>query len=912
VESFGRTEEIFHEALRHAGAQRRAYVRAACAGDAELEREVLSLLASHDDNPSGESWAAEAAARLIGAPSLEPGHLLGPYRIERFIAAGGMGDVYRATDTRLQRQVAIKLSRATFGERFGREASIIASLNHPHICQVYDVGPNYLVMELVDGSPLRGPLPLHACVEYARQILDALGAAHRKGILHRDLKPSNILVTKHGIKLLDFGLAGQSGAPQIADAPLRTGQTATGEVFGTLRYMSPEQLRGKELTPSSDLFGFGCVLYEMIGGSPAFDAESPASVIAAILEREPPALNVSPGLQRVIQTCLAKDPERRFQDALDAKLALTWAIEPSPASAPRRPWWTAAAALMVLIAIGAGWAVSRVAKPAADNRIVRFEIPLPGGGSLNGGPFGGIAVSPDGQSIAFAADANGQSGLWIRALDADTARLLPGTEHASDPFWSADGRSIAFSEQGTLKQIELSRQRLSRICDVHAFNGGAWLDDGRILFANRNQGIFQVSATGGVPTPVALIDSGRGDVTYADPQPFPGGYLLYTVQSRQSVDIYAAPLANPAHRTLLIKNGRNASVARVDGADYLVWISGDTLMAQPIDVETLRLPGTPRALADHITRASSGGSTMLFGTSLAARQFEWVDRSGNAIATVGPPNAFAFDRLSPDGRRVATIRAGANADIWVLDTERDAANRLTTGRGVHVGPVWSPNGRTLLFSFGAPFNIFRMDAEGAGAEQRVTESPRSQFIDDWSHDGRYVIYEQVADQTGDDLWTLEVTPDGTAARGASPKPYLLAPFDQSSARFSPDDRFVAYESNDSGQTEVYVQAFPDRRDKFPISIGGGTFPEWSQDGRELYYVSSDRKLMAVPISVGASGLKASSPRELFPVTATIAGAPFAAAPDGRRFLIMVARSTPQPLNAIVNWPALLTQPIASQ
>jgi Tol biopolymer transport system component len=498
-------------------------------------------------------------------------------------------------------------------------------------------------------------------------------------------------------------------------------------------------------------------------------------------------------------------------------------------------------------------------------------------------------------------------------LDGDAARLLPGTERASHPFWSPDGRSIAFSAHSVLQQIDLSRQRLSKICDVSAFNGGSWLEDGRILFANRNTGIFQVAATGGVPSPVALLDPSRGDVTYADPHLLPGGRLLLTVQSPESVDVYAASLGKPAERTLLVRNARNAWVARGnERAEYLMWLSGETLLAQPLDVEKLRLTGDARVLADQANVASSGGGTLLFGSSAAARQFEWVDRTGKEIGTVGPPNAFVFDRLSPDGRLVATIRSGANADIWVLDTGRDVANRLTAGHGIHINPVWSPNGRTILFNFGAPFNIFRINADGGGAEERVTQSPANQYISDWSHDGRFIIYDQATADTGYDLWTLDVTPEGRTAGGAGPKPYVRAPFDQTEARFSPDNRWVAYESNDSGRAEIYIQAFPNARDKFPVSIGGGTFPEWGEGGRELYYVSNDRKLMAVALAFSASGPQASRPRELFPVPPTIAGAPFAAAADGRRFLTTAARSTSQPLTVVVNWAALMKPPPVSR
>jgi eukaryotic-like serine/threonine-protein kinase len=912
VEPFARIEQIFHEALQHDASQRAAFVRQACGSDSGLQREVLSLLANHDAEDALEPWASDAAARLIDSESLQSGDMLGPYRIDSFVAAGGMGKIYRATDTRLDRSVAIKISAARFSERFEREAKVIAALNHPHICQLYDVGPNYLVMEFVEGSPLRGPLPLTKVLEYAGQILDAVNAAHRKGIAHRDLKPDNILITRQGIKLLDFGLAKQSGVLANGKVALEAGLTRRSEILGTLHYMSPEQLQGKEIDARSDIFSFGCVLYEMLSGRQAFEGESAASTIAAIVEGHPADISIAPPLKRVIQTCLAKDPDRRFQNALDVKLALSWAGEqpPTPAETPpKRRWITPLVALVVVGGFAGGWLVSQFAAAPADNRVIRFQLLPPAGETVNGGPSGGAAVSPDGRSVAFTTVSNGQSGLWVRALDGDSARLLPGTEGATRPFWSPDGRSVAFAAGSALQQIDLSRQKLSRICDVNGtFNGGAWLDDGRILFANRNVGIFQVAATGGVPSAVALLDPARGDVTYADPHVFSGGRLLYTVQSQESIDIYAAPLSKPFDRTRLVRNGRNADVARAGrGREYLLWLSGETLVAQELDREKLQLTGEPRVVADHASLASSGGGTLLFGSAVAVRQFEWRDRAGKEVGTVGPPNAFVFNRLSPDGRRIATIRSGANADIWVLETERNTVDRLTAGHGIHINPVWSPDGRTILFSFGAPFNIFRVGADGAAAEERVTQSPENQYISDWSHDGRFILFGQVAGDTGSDIWSLEIAPDGKPSPGASPRAYIRAPFNQREARFSPDDRWVAYESDDSGQAEVYVQGFPDARERLHVSTGGGRFPEWGGAGRELYYVSKSGKLMVVDLKFGERSVQASVPRELFAVEPAFAGAPYEAAPDGRRFLTKVARNSSEPLNVIVNWPALMSR-----
>src|SRR5215813_2009607 len=521
VERWQQVEEIFHEALHCDPVRRDAFVREACHGDTELHREVSSLLAHHVEGVGFEPWAAAAAAELVTSPgSLQPGQLLGPYRIDSFVAAGGMGQVYRATDTRLNRTVAIKICAGPFSERFAQEAKVIASLNHPHICHLHDVGPKYLVMEFVEGTPLRGPLPLKHAVEYACQILEALDTAHRRGITHRDLKPANILVTKQSVKLLDFGLAKRGGPLQETDATLTAALTGKGEILGTLQYMSPEQLQGKEADARSDLFSFGCVLYEMLSGKRAFEGQSAASVIAAILEREPAALNVAPPMERVVRTCLAKDPAQRFQTALDLKRNLTWALEqPIAAKTNRRGWIAAAAATLILGALG-GWALALLRQTPVDDQIIRFQIAPPEGGDISGGGNlgGGFAISPDGRTAAFIAVVKGKTGLWVRPLDAVNARLIRGTDGANRPFWSPDSRSIAFGAGGSLQRIDLSQETLSKICDVPGvFSGGSWSSDGRILFVVRDRGIFQVSALGGTPMQVTAVDLPHGELAHGYP-----------------------------------------------------------------------------------------------------------------------------------------------------------------------------------------------------------------------------------------------------------------------------------------------------------------------------------------------------------------------------------------------------------
>jgi serine/threonine protein kinase/Tol biopolymer transport system component len=855
---------------------------------------------------SSEDISREALPRdPIERDALQPGQSLGPYRIESFVAAGGMGQVYRATDTRLNRGVAIKVCAGRFSERFAQEATLIASLNHPHICHLYDVGPQYLVMEFVEGTPLRGPLPLQQAMEYAGQILDALDAAHRKGVTHRDLKPANILVTRQGIKLLDFGLAKQSGPLQETD--VTRALTQQGEIVGTLQYMSPEQLQGGEADARSDLFSFGCVLYEMLSGKRAFEGKNAASVIAAVLEREPAALNIAPPLERVIQTCLAKDPEQRFQNARDLKRDLAWALEqPVAVRTNRRGWIVAAAATLVLAAFG-GWALSHLRQPSTDDQIIRFQVTPPEGVGISGGGNlgGGFQISPDGRIAAFIGMVKGKAALWVRPLDATNARLIQGSEGATRPFWSPDSRSIAFGAGNVLFHADLSRETISKICDVPpVYWGGSWSSDGRILVVSRDQGIFQVPASGGAPSQVTVTDSAHGEGNHVYPQALPGGRFLYAAFGADSPNgsIYAASLTKPAERVRLLANAVQAGYAPgADGADYLLWIRDRTLMAQRFDVRNLQLVGESHTLADPVAMVSVGGRTLLYGPSNALRQFKWVDRSGKELGLLSEPGPWAFIRSAPDGRRVATIRAGGPAGIWLLDTARGVPSRLTSSPALN--PVWSPDGRTILFS---RFAVYRVSADGAGTEERITQSPNRQTINDWSRDGRYVLYSEIAPDTGYDLWILPVTPDGKLSPGAKPLPFVREPFNQTGGRFSPDTHWVAYLSDESGQAEVYVRSFPEPREKHRISTGGGAFPQWAAGGRELFYVSRDVKLMAVTLNPAGASLEVSLPRELFGLRATVAGPnPYEATPDGQRFLISDVAVSPEPLTVIVNWSALL-------
>jgi eukaryotic-like serine/threonine-protein kinase len=836
---------------------------------------------------------------------LSVGDKLGPYEILASIGEGGMGEVWKARDSRLDRIVALKVSKREFSERFEREARSIAALNHPHICQLYDVGPNYLVMEFVEGSPLKGPLPLEQALRFAAQICDALDAAHRKGITHRDLKPANILVTKQGIKLLDFGLA--HVAPGENDLTL----TVKGTVMGTPAYMAPEQWEGKAADARSDIYAFGCVLYEMLTGKRAAQERLP-------VEPAP--------LESILRTCLEKDPEDRWQSARDIRRALTL---PAPSAAkPTRRWQWIAAAMLVCGAL-AGWAFAHFHPSPADERLLRFQIEPPEGSRfMMGINLGGIALSPDGKTAAFIATADGKGALWVQRLDSGTARFLPGTEGAADPFWSPDSRSIGFfGASGTkLLRVDAAGGTPQVICDASVDRGGTW-GDGQIIFGTVGSGLLRVPASGGTPSAVTNLDASRGESSHRWPQMLPDGRVLYWIQSEkpENAGVYVTSLAQPSGRAHILTTDTNALYAPgADGSDYLLWLRSGTLLAQAFDTTTLKLSGEPRPVADPVASigitsqmdvAASAAGLLLYSASNPLSQFTWFDRAGNPLGVVGEPGEYDAFRLSRDQRRVVASRyRPGGTDLWVLETERGVANRFTSRPGISSVPVWSPDGRTIVFSSGFPRNLFRKKSTGAGDEERIRQSRNTQLAEDWSRDGRFVSYYEIAADTHFDLWVLPVTPDGKPE--ADPRPYIRTPFNEWHGIFSPETnpgsgpRWVAYESDESGRYEIYIDSFPEPRGRVRISKDGGLYPEWSPDGRELYYVSRDSKLMAVSLKMGTNALEPSAPRELFSLRAVDTGQrPYEVAPDGKRFLVRAVpqRQSAQPLTVIVNWPAALKQ-----
>jgi eukaryotic-like serine/threonine-protein kinase len=845
---------------------------------------------------------------------LAAGYRLGPYEILALIGAGGMGEVYRARDTRLDRIVAVKVCKEKFSERFEREAQAIAALNHAHICQLYDVGPNYLVMEYIEGSALKGPLPLNRALEYAAQICDGLDAAHSKGITHRDLKPANILVTKSaGVKLLDFGLAKQSrdrkGAE--ADETLTMALTGEGQIVGTLYYMSPEQLQGQDPGPASDIFSFGLVLYEMLTGKRAFEGKNSASVIAAILERPAPSVaNVAPpALDRAMQRCLEKDPEHRWHSAWDLRVTLDDIAGDSSLTveAQKRSWigpavaWAAAA----LLALGLGIPAYRHATEEAP-RMLKMSVLLPEKAtpSITDVP----AVSPDGKSIAFGASVEGKYQIWVRDLNSLTARPLPGTEAGNLPFWSPDGRWIGFFAGGKIKKMEVAGGPALTVCGTSNFGGGSWGKD-YIIFGTAS-GVMRSSPAGDEPKAVTTGAQGG-----AAPWFLPDGrHFLYTVpgtDARQPA-IYAADVESkdPTKNRGRVLDGAGPAAY---SQGYLLFMRDSTLMAQPFDTASLETRGDAAPVAEQVGSLSSvlgfygvsqNGVLAYTSGAVGNAQLTWYDHSGKPVGTAGTPGQIPSSAISSDGSTVASDRIDRNGtvDVWLLDLARGSESRFTFGPTFNMYPVWSPDGKNIAFYSvrEGTTSIYAKSRDGVGQEQALDKTPGARLPLDWSRDGRYIVELVNDSKTKEDIWVLPLFGDRTSFV------YLNSEFNERAAKLSPNGQWLAYVSDETGRNEIYLQPFPKPGEKIPVSTNGGDLPLWSRDGKELYYVGADRKLMAVEIKMSGDSIQAGTAKALFPMPGAGAGIGFAydVGKDGR-FLIPtpVQQSSNVPFTVVVNWAA---------
>lgn len=857
---------------------------------------------------------------------LAPGSRLGPYEILAPIGAGGMGEVYKARDTRLNRDVAIKVSAAQFSERFEREAQAIAALNHSNICQLYDVGANYLVMELIEGTPLKGPLPVDQALKYAAQICDALDAAHKNGIVHRDLKPANILVTKTGIKLLDFGLAkfGSTGkaAKPPNDATFTMALTGKNEIVGTLYYMSPEQLQatGQEIDARSDIFSFGLVLYEMLTGKRAFEGASPASVIAAIMERPAPSVSsIAPAaLDRLLQRCLAKDPDDRWQSARDLKAELQWigsvsgeSLANPIASQSRRGYWGwIVAGVAILTASWLGAIAYRATRPAELKPLVRLDVDLGPDVSLTQ-PSGADAIlSPDGTRLVFVS--NGK--LFTRKLDQPKAAELVGTEGVSSPFFSPDGQWVAFFEQGKVKKISVDGGAAIALCDAGNLRGGSWGEDGNIVASLRNIApLSRVPSAGGPPTAVTQL--AQGETSHRWPQLLPGGKaVLFTAIAGSKFDapnIDVMTLADHRRKTLIRGGIWGRYLATSGKSGHLVYVNRGTLFAVPFDPDKLEVRGTPALVLEQVAysiangsaqlafaEAANGPGTLVYrsGGATGADQFivRWLDGMGKTQPLLAKADSYMSPCLSPDGEKLVL----STTDVWVYERRRDTMTRLTFNGGVF--PVWSPDGRYIVYSKSGG-GMVSTRSDGAGEPRSLTQSKSQQNPFSFTPDGKRLMFAEQTDMNSWALWTVPLESDGSGLRAGKTEPFLATQFNEREPAFSPDGRWLAYVSDESGVNQVYVRAFPDKGGKWQVSSNGGVYPVWSRNGRELFFRSPDSRIIFVA-SYTAKGdsFAVEKPRVWSdkPLADTQLNGPnYDVAPDGKHIAALFPVESPETQNS---------------
>jgi len=876
---------------------------------------------------------------------LGSGTKLGPYEILAPLGSGGMGEVYRARDKRLGRDVAIKIlpkemsADAARKQRFEREAKTISGLNHPNICVLYDVGSqdgvDYLVMECVEGETLakrleKGSLPLEQVLKYGAQIANALDKAHRAGIVHRDLKPGNIMLTTTGAKLLDFGLA-KPAAPLASAATLTAGSptspvTEQGTIVGTFQYMSPEQVEGKDVDGRSDIFSLGVVLYEMVTGKKAFEGKSQLSVASAILEKEPEPISAvkpmtPPALDHAVKKCLAKAPDERWQNTSDLASELQWVGEIGASTAGTAPlagvaksrerlaWLIAcamAAALAVVLIVGAVWWPN--SKP--PEQTMYFPAPMTF-------PARDITVAPDGHSIAVVAylESARRNALWVYELGSRGARSLAGTEGVTYPFWSPDGRWLAFFADGKLKKLEVSGSPVQTLCDAPSGRGGTWNKDGVIVFtpdAELGQGLHRVAASGGTPTLISKPDASRGEQSHRWPQFLPDGthylYMAAAFSGLKGVNAIFVGALDSNEKRFVVEATANAAYA---APGYLLFPREKTLLAQPFDLKRLKLTGEPTGVvADlqyqpQVRRAvyavsDNGLLVSQTGSGVALSQPVWFDRSGKELSTVAKADVYSNLSLAPNERSVAidkTDMSGLNTDVWTYELQRESAKRLTFAPATSSTPVWSPDASRLVFSSNRKMHLdlYMKNSDGAQEEKSIVQGDFDSIPSDWSRDGKYILYTQ-----GKDLWF--VTPQDMKS-----SLFLKAPSAIRNGQYSPDGKWVAYASNESGRWEIYVTSFPEARGKWQVSTGGGEQPRWRGDGKELFYLSSDYKLMATPVTTGANfdagtpvTLFQAAPRQPVPLTDRFA---YDVSRDGQRFLIItqVRQADTAPMSIVLNW-----------
>jgi serine/threonine-protein kinase len=884
--------------------------------------------------------------------TLALGTRLGPYEIVSLLGAGGMGEVYRARDTKLDRDVALKVLPAAFAKdaermaRFKREAQVLASLSHPNIAAVYGLEESgsvrALVMELVEGPTLAerlksGAIPLEDALAVAKQIAEALEASHEKSVIHRDLKPANIKLNEElKVKVLDFGLAKaletEGSASAISHSPtLSEMATQAGVILGTAAYMSPEQAKGKAVDRRADIWAFGCVLYEMLTGKRTFGGETVSDVLAAVIRAEPDfaALppDTPPKIRDLLRRALNKEPKNRLRDIGDARIAIEETLDPSKAIAIDKAGWTEPPrarrtqtiiwGLAVLAALSIGlalWSLLRTPSPPT-RPIAHLSVTLPPSDRLALGLTPAIALSPDGSRLLYVAKRAGTNQLYVRPIDRLEATPISGTEGGESPFFSPDGQSVGFFAEGKLKRVSLSGGAPLTLCGAATPRGASWGSDESIIFTPSlaYSGLFRVSGDGGTPKALTTPDNKQGEISHRWPQILPGGKaVLFSIWSGGPFDdsrIVVLSLETGEQRTLI----HGGTSARYVSSGHLVYGRAGELLAVPFDLKQLKVTGHPVSILQAVRIVSTTGAVEFSssadgslayvpgGPSGGERILLWVDRLGAAQPLPAPPRSYFAPRLSPDGRRVALGIAGTTQGLWLYELARDTLSRLAE-TALLPFPIWTPDGKRLTFSLAqeGPWNIFWMPSDGSGAPERLAATQDAQWPGSWSPDGQVLAYTEASPTMGYDIWVLSIRGQRKA------QPFLQTPSNESGPTFAPDGRWLAYQSDESGRQEIYVRPFPGPGGKFQISTEGGTEPVWARDGRELFYRNGD-KMMAAAIETKA-GFAAAKPRYLFerpyePAFYTF-GANYDVSPDGRRFLMIKAaeqETGAARINVVLNW-----------